>query len=357
MAVAVAALALPAPVSAQDDDVDPVSDRLTWGVAPSGPDGQGGERTWFEFRLDPGARHDDSLALTNYSYEDLTFDVYAKDAFTNASGGLDVLAATGQSRGAGTWIGVAPQVEVPARSTVDIPFTLQVPTGAEPGDHAAGIVASLTHEVVDGDGSRVTIDRRVGARVYVRVLGDVHPELTVERLDVGYRSTGGLGTRGDAEVAFRVTNTGNIRLGGVTELDVAGPFGMFSATQDGPNVHELLPGESFDSTAVITGLTPSGRLRATVTIDPEPADGAELSVEPAPDVASATTWAVPRPLIVLVGLAVGLLVLRRRIVRRRRRAPTEVNGDDSRDDDTRDGQVDDRDDHAESSAVAVQEHA
>ena len=324
LTVALAALTVPAPGSAQDEDADPVSDRLTWGVAPFGPDGRAGERAWFEYRLDPGTRHDDYLGLTNYSYADLTFDVYAKDAFTNTNGGLDVLPATGQSRGAGTWIGVAPQVEVPARSSVDIPFTLRVPDGAEPGDHAAGIVAALTEEVVDENGNRVAVDRRVGARVYVRVVGEVRPELTVERLDVEYLSTGALGLDGDAEVAFRVRNTGNVRLGGVTELDVAGPFGTFSATQDGPDVHELLPGESFDGTAVVTGLRPVGRLRATVTVDPVPALNAELDLEPAPAVASTTFWAVPRTLVLIAGLAVGLLVLRRLILRRRRRVRAQI---------------------------------
>ena len=51
-----------------------------------------------------------------------------------------------------------------------VPFTVSIPAEATPGDHAGGIAAS-----VQSPSGQVTLDRRLGTRMYLRVSGESKP--------------------------------------------------------------------------------------------------------------------------------------------------------------------------------------
>ena len=58
----------------------------------------------------------------------ITFQVYANDAFNTPSGGFDLLAGNKRPSDVGRWVTlVANAVTIPARHSVAIPFTLTVP--------------------------------------------------------------------------------------------------------------------------------------------------------------------------------------------------------------------------------------
>lgn len=286
---------------------------LTWGVAPSsrkGPDG----RAAFTYKLDPGAELTDYAGISNYSAQPITVDVYASDAFTTPSGGFDLLPAAKPPTDVGTWVAFEARYRrlvIPSKSRVDVPFRLTVPRNATPGDHAGGIVASIAEPGTDADGNRVRVDRRVGARVYLRVTGELAPAFTVERLDAGYDGTLNPFTGGTVTATYRVRNTGNVRLTGTPRVSVAGLFGLGRHTVDAPAVPEILPGGEYTLTTQVPA-APLFRLDVGVELTPVPVN----ATAPAPAAAAGTAvWAWPWPqavLLLLAACAVWLLLYRRR---------------------------------------------
>ncbi|WP_051385397.1 WxL protein peptidoglycan domain-containing protein [Actinokineospora inagensis] len=289
----------------------------TFGVRPAtaqAPD----NRPNFSYSATPGAIVTDYVAVSNVSTAPLSLKLYANDAFNTPDGGFDLLASGHQSVDVGAWAKTdLGQVDVPGRSVKIVPFRLTIPQNATPGDHVGGIVAALVTEATNADGQRVAVEQRVGARIYLRVSGDLHPGLSVDDLSAEYH--GSLFGSGDTTIEYTVRNTGNVRLGGRQKVTVETPWGSETAAPNLPDLPELLPGNSFRVRTTVPGVLPAGWLDGLVHIDPVAPAGPQpqaTAVE-----ASFTVVAVPW-LVLIILLIVALLVLfllwRRRRKRRNR---------------------------------------
>ncbi|TDC42988.1 DUF916 domain-containing protein [Micromonospora sp. KC213] len=297
---------------------------VTWGVAPSSAKGPNG-RPAFTYKLDPGTTLTDYVAVTNHSKRPLTLNLYASDAFTTAQGGFDLLAGGQQPTDVGSWVRLTQRsVTIPSTSRLNVPFTLTVPRNATPGDHAGGIVASLAATTADAQGNQVAVDHRVGARIYLRVTGELQPALTVEDLQV--RHSGSLDplAGGTLTATFTVRNTGNVRLTGRPSLGVVGLFGLGRRSVDAATLPEILPGGELTTTVRMTNVPPLFRLTASAAIAPAAVGGQVLDPPPAVDTARVTVWAVPwSQMVLLVLLALvgwALIAARRRRARQIARA-------------------------------------
>ncbi|AEB44439.1 WxL protein peptidoglycan domain-containing protein [Micromonospora maris] len=291
---------------------------VTWGVAPSSAKGPNGRPT-FAYKLDPGATLTDYVAVTNHSPRPLTLNLYASDAFTTAQGGFDLLAGGQQPTDVGAWVRLTQgRVTIPSMSRLNVPFTLTVPDNATPGDHAGGIVASLAATTADAQGNQVAVDHRVGARIYLRVTGELQPALTVEELRVQHSGSLNPLGGGTLTATFTVRNTGNVRLTGRPTLGVAGPFGLGRRSIDAADLPEILPGGGLTTTVRMTGVPPLFRLTASGAVTPAAVGDQVLDPPPAVATARTSIWAVPWPQLVLLALLalVGFAV----IAARRRRA-------------------------------------
>ncbi|GAB3399123.1 hypothetical protein GCM10027515_05100 [Schumannella luteola] len=288
----------------------------SWSVAPV-PASDGSPRPNFDYSADPGEVIDDAIQITNTGAITLDLDVYAADAFTTREGNIDLLAAGEKSVDGGSWIAVAqPSVVLDPGQSATVPFAVTVPLGAKPGDHPAGVVASLS----TGGDATVQVDRRLGSRVQLRVSGAVEPAIALgePRLDFG----GALNplALGDATVTYTVKNTGNVRVTAGALVTLGGPLGL-GATSTADQLPEILPGSQIEVRRTVTGVAALFVLTAEVRLAPESV-GIGATVLPA-ITRSATVAAVPViPLAVLLLAAAAVVFVVLRLRRRRAAAAT-----------------------------------
>ncbi|WP_310795981.1 WxL protein peptidoglycan domain-containing protein [Herbiconiux daphne] len=315
-ALVVLGLAVAPVASASAADAD-----VTWGVRTSSND-QGADRQNYDYAVDPGGQVTDGLIISNHDDAPLDLDVYAADGFTTTSGQLDVVTRDTASTEVGAWVTLGKgHVQVPAGESVEVPFTLTVPENATPGDYAGGVLTSLAQP---GQEEGITVDRRLGIRIHLRVGGELAPALAVENMRVDYTGTLNPFGTGDATVSYTLHNTGNVRLAAGQAVTLTGPFGLLPVTASGVDAApELLPGETWNVTVPVAGVFPAFVLSATAVITPE-RSGQDAGIDLTTVEAGASTAAVPWALLVLVLLVAAAVVGAVLITRRRRRRQKRV---------------------------------
>ncbi|MGW1770191.1 WxL protein peptidoglycan domain-containing protein [Streptomyces sp. NPDC002104] len=292
----------------------PAEDRKsTFGVQPAGPKGPDA-RPHFSYGVTGGATTSDRIAIWNYGEEPLTLAVYASDAVNTLDGGFDLLPAGRAPKDAGSWIKLdKDKVTVPPKGNVVVPFTVTVPRDVPPGDHTGGIVASLAAGAQDGQGNKVRLDQRVGARVYVRAAGTLTPRLEVQQVAASYEGSANPFAEGSATVTYTLRNTGNVRLGARQAVRVNGLFGTSVTAAGAKDLGDLLPGTALTITAKADGVAQVLRSSAVVSVQPVAArDGVDPKL---PSLTrSVSLWTVPWALLALVLVITGggLWVWRRR---------------------------------------------
>lgn len=321
--------AVPASARAQTEapaaeEASESSTDVSWSVGPADT-AQGKNRPNFSYESAAGSEVNDAILVTNRGDVPLELDVYAADGFLTPDGSLDILAAGEPSTELGSWVSVtSTHVSLAGGESVQIPFSIQIPADAQPGDYTAGIVASMRVESDTG----VVTERRLGSRVHLRVSGPLEPAISVSGIDVEY--TGSLNPLGGgaATVSFTLTNSGNARLEPDVTVQIAGPFGVLPVSVRVEDVPELLPGSSIEQSVTVDGVAPLIWMNGDLTAGAHVVVRAGSTAGTAPSVdtasASASTWAVPWStlllLVVVAGLVVVFILLRRRAKRSRQRA-------------------------------------
>ncbi|XVU28540.1 WxL protein peptidoglycan domain-containing protein [Actinoplanes sp. CA-054009] len=290
------------------------ADTLTWSVRPTPIAGQP-DRPNFTYDLRPGQTVKDSIRVRNYGDEPLSLSVYASDALTTSSGALDLLPAGAEPVDVGKWITLERRnIEVPAQKFVDVPFAMTVPGKAESGDHTGGIVTSYVSR--ETEGRAVTVDRRLGTRMYVRVSGPLQPQLDVSGLTMSYAGNLNPFGPGRLRVTYTVTNTGNVRMGAEQVVTTSFPGGETTL----PPMPELLPGDKLTFRAEVGGVWPTVRTKAEVRLRMVPTRPGDVFDAPVVAVGG-SAWTPPLPQLVVLLTVVLTLVLAR--WRRRRRRSSE----------------------------------
>ncbi|MFI1582147.1 DUF916 domain-containing protein [Embleya sp. NPDC020630] len=280
------------------------ADEFTWGVQPAG------SRDHFVLTAAPGQTLVDVVGVSNFGAEPLTLRVYATDAVLAVDGGMTLLTGAEQPRDVGSWIGFdAESYTIAPGKRADIPFRLTVPAGATPGDHTGAIVASIKAAATGPGEQRFDVDRRVGARVYLRVAGPALPGLAIEDLRVSYDNPLAMFGGAEAVVRYRVRNTGNVRTTARAQTTISGLGDWRLGGPKHTTLPELLPGATHEVVQRFAGVVPAGRLTADVKVTGEPATVAA---------GSTAVWAPPWLLLGAIVLLLGALI--GQVVRRCRRA-------------------------------------
>lgn len=277
----------------------------SWALTPTGDKpGEPGTRPNLTYDVSPGDEIKDSVTLLNYSNVQLTFRIYATDAYNNVDGNFDLLTGDKTPVDAGSWV-TLPQanITVPALATATLPITIAVPPDAGPGDHAAAILASSQAEGSGPDGKLVTLDRRTGSRLYVRVAGPVFPALDVEKIKGTYHPALNP-LAGSLDVSYTVRNRGNVRLAARQRLALQGPFGIGLDKATPVDVPELLPGGSVTLQARFDDVPATAVLATSITLKPLAARDAASPEGAAELTRTGRTLAIPWSLVVLLLAAV-----------------------------------------------------
>lgn len=297
---------------------------ITFGIGPSGaikPD----NRPYLTYGVSAGSTVQDNVAIFNQSDTPLTLLVYPGDGINTEGGGLDIVKRSARNTDIGAWVTVGDDskkagldptsrsqvtVTVPPQSSkgvgfVVVPVRIAVPADASPGDHVGGIAVSLITQGDSATAQNIELEQRVVTRIYLQVAGDLKPQLAVKVLKASYAGGGGLGLSGDVKVRYRITNTGNTRLGATTRVQVKGLLGVGSRAVDGPKTDELVPGGSADLMTTVTDVPPTVFASAKVSVEAAAPPGAEL-LEVTPASSSVRVWAVTwQELVLLLLLALG----------------------------------------------------
>lgn len=273
------------------------------------PDG----RSRFSLLVQPGQQVGDSLLVRNAGSTDQQLHVYATDAFDTSDGAFALLDRAAPVSGAGTWVafeGGAREttLTLAAGAQTLVPFTVSAPAGATPGDHAGGIVVSVSSTT-----GSLTVDRRLATRLYVRVRGTVQPALTVRSV-TATQPAGGSPLTAPTTVTAVVVNTGDVALSARADVGVGTWFGLRTGRTTSHDVLELLPGATRTLTFDVGPVARAGYLAPQVTLTPV-ADPEAYGFSLPPVVGAGTVVAVPWLLLgvaLVAGVGGSLLVARRR---------------------------------------------
>jgi hypothetical protein len=301
----------------------PSANGATWGIGPASKTKLDG-RPDFKYFVTAGAVLHDHVAIENLSKKPLTLSLYARDATNGRDGQLGLQPRAAKPADAGAWITIrlpkgASRLRVPARSVAIVPFVVNVPRNAAPGDHTGGIISSLSAKVTTKKGPNVNpiLEQRVAVAVAIRVSGPVHARLAVEGLGGSYAGKLNPLGKGTATLTYRVVNTGNVNLAAHQQISV---HGLFGSTENIPaaNVPVLLPGHSATVTLHVPGVFPEVLMSARVVLTPlVPSGDVDSGLSAAEG--SARFFAIPWALLVILVLVVAAVVTRVRQRKSRRR--------------------------------------
>jgi len=286
------------------------NDQVTWSVRPSDENGATGQ-SWVELEVEPGKSAKQYLELQNFGKEPVTFNVYGADGYFTDKGRFNMLNASDTSVEAGTWIEIENEITVPGKDKKIVPFTVTVPEQVTPGDHAAGIAASVSNKAAAGAaGGTVGVDSRVGVRVLIRVPGDINPQLQITDISPQYSQSWNPFSPGTLSLEYTVENTGNARLGFSEAID---------GSEAGEPRGELLPGKSRTVQIDLGAKWPL--LTKTISLKVIPAfAGSGQDIAPEPITEDARVWTIPFPQLVLFLMVLLLLVGLRQVSKSRKAA-------------------------------------
>lgn len=213
-----------------------------------------------ELSANPGEVVTGEFLLINEQDEQKTF--YSSYQNFEAQGETGTPNFVDASEGLGTWIRTADSMTIGPGEQVEVPFTINVPTNAEPGGNFAAIFWGTTPSD-DGAGSQVSVGAQVGILVLLRVNGDIEEGGGIvsftTRDERAFFSSLPIGFE------YRFTNSGGDRIKPEGEITIRNTFGFktetisanktegnilpqstrkFDATWDGGNEEALATDES-----------------------------------------------------------------------------------------------------------------
>lgn len=267
LAIAIAPLGLSVSSATASASVAAAGADITWSISPS-PTAKGA-RNQFDYSVEPGTQIVDSVDVTNSSAVPAEFLIYATDAINEqATGAFSLLKHDVKPTDLGSWVTTeSDKVTIQPGTKATIPFNLLIPSDATPGDHVAGIVASVL-TTGTSKGATVSLEQRVGTRMYLAVSGERAPGVQLAGVTSGFNASANPFAPGDMTVGFDVRNSGNTRLDVNNTVSITGPFGIPLGSFVPKPLSNLLPRQTVHYEAKVPGVIALLLAWSTVTVSP-----------------------------------------------------------------------------------------
>jgi len=243
--------------------------------------------SYFFHELMSGAFLTDEALVMNDGDVPLILNLYAADGITAQNGGTAFTKkgqeSTGASRGVSRWLSLS-VTEIPLEPGEEmiVPFTINVPSDASPGQYVAGLVAEAPpsgEAIPTNEGETqfaVKVVRRVGVAVVIDVPGPRVIGLEIEGASLKQQDDQG------ATFAIAIQNTGNIFLKAEGSLLIADRNGE-ELTSIPLKMDTVLPGDAtfFHVTHPVHLADGDYLLTVTLSYEGETAilEGAEINVK------------------------------------------------------------------------------
>jgi hypothetical protein len=179
-----------------------------------------------EIAGDPGTVITGEIDLFNEENEAKVF--YSSTANFEARGEGGVPHFLPEREGLATWISVESRVPLEPQERRTVPFSINIPTGANPGGHFAAIFWSTAPPEVEG-GGQIAVGAKLGVLVLLRVTGDIEEAGGI--VEFGTKP-GQFFTALPVVFEYRFSNDGDDRLKPEGEIRVRNILGMTSAVID-----------------------------------------------------------------------------------------------------------------------------
>jgi hypothetical protein len=172
-------------------------------------------KAWFIETIEAGKSVQREAKIKNNSLEKKEVNLVAKDAIQTLDGGFSYKENLELDNEVGSWIKTESRnLILEAGETKIVKFEIFVPAETKPGEYA-GVIAVDLKPIDAGNG--ISVENRVGARIYITVPGALNISTNIENLDfvlpgkTNYKDFLKIPTEYDnIFVAFKLTNTGNI---------------------------------------------------------------------------------------------------------------------------------------------------
>lgn len=319
---------------------------FVFGIQPSsGSSVSTASRPYFTFQLEPGGHAQDSLTIVNNGDSPITLKLYAADGVT-AINGSTAFASSGETRSSvHTWLSTdVTDIALSPGQVANLPFHVEVPADARPGDHVAGWVVEAPPKPGSSGGFAASVVERAGVAVVIRLPGPTQQALVLggtclnqetgsNYFETGVRNDGNVLTTGSGSLTLARKGSGEEVFSRPAELGNVVPKDGTLMRLDAP--FDPGPGEYV---ATVRLSQPDGRMvesRSEITITEKKTNGC-VAVAPAQDVpqrgipllgelpGGGTPWLV---MFALAAILVMLLAVREYVIRRRLRT-LGVNADD-----------------------------
>lgn len=173
----------------------------------------------FAFEVEPGQSGEGEIIVINDGDEPIKVLVYVADVAIDEDGAMTYPLPERQTGTPASWFrvfmpadskssGNTPYLELAVDQRVPVKFDFSPPAGSAPGDHNMVMFFEMFDFADDVEGSAVQVAGRIGARIALRVNGEVIEKMTVRPFEVPAFRVG-------TEVPYRfvVTNGGNLNKG------------------------------------------------------------------------------------------------------------------------------------------------
>ncbi len=269
-------------VSAQTGPLKRAEGDVTWSVQPATT--TEGPRTRFEYSTDPGTQVVDFVVVSNRGETAAEFAIYATDATNDPeTGAFGLLTSDAPPTDLGAWITMdVDEILLQPGQEATIPFNLLIPSDATPGDHVAGVIASITTSSESAEGTTINLEQRVAARMYLRVSGAVEAATEITGLTSSFTPELNPFAFGRMTVDYNVRNSGNVRVDVNQKVQINGPFGIPLGEVTPEPFSDLLPRQTVQVTAEIPQIAAFFLAFSNVTIVPGPLGTAGETIEDAP---------------------------------------------------------------------------